>query len=113
MNLETRKTCDCASCRYGIKVRDLMERTPDADDKKFIEDLYERLICAEDSGDYWEMKHREIGDQHERAYCLRAIKLEMEAREDLKQADAVSALRMVGALISGGTHAYPQITEKS
>jgi hypothetical protein len=113
LNLEARKTCDCASCRYGVKVRDLMERAPSPDDKKFIEDLYERLICAEDNGDYLEMKRRELGDQHERAYCLRAIKSEMEAREGLRQADAVSALRMVGSLISGGTHAYPQITEKS
>jgi len=53
MTIEKAKTkCQCAVCEYGKVVRDLIHRTPGEQDKKLIEDLYDRLIHAEDDRDF-------------------------------------------------------------
>jgi hypothetical protein len=43
---------------YGRKVRDLIDRTPDATDKALIEELYDNLIHAEDDQDYYSIKNK-------------------------------------------------------
>ena len=48
-----KKSCECRVCQYGKKIRDLIHRTPDAADKKLIEELYDNLIHAEDDRDFY------------------------------------------------------------
>lgn len=59
-----KKKCQCASCLYGQKVRDLIYRTPDATDKALIEELYDKLIHAEDDRDFHSIKNDGCGIKH-------------------------------------------------
>lgn len=47
------KPCQCPNCVYGKRVRDLVNRTENPDDKKLIEELYSLMFHAEDDRDYW------------------------------------------------------------
>lgn len=51
-----KKGCKCATCGYGHRVSDFVQRMKADADKAFIRDIYDRMIHAEDDAEYWEMK---------------------------------------------------------
>lgn len=65
MTTKAAKTkCECAVCEYGKVVRDLIHRTPGKQDKNLIEDLYDRLIHAEDDRDFHSIKNEGCDLKH-------------------------------------------------
>lgn len=51
------KRCDCKVCLYGRVVKGLLDRQTSSRDRKLVNDLYDRLIHAEDDRDYWRIHY--------------------------------------------------------
>lgn len=48
-----KKRCECRVCFYGRVVSRLAARQSNARDRKLVNDLYDRMMHAEDDRDYW------------------------------------------------------------
>ncbi len=48
--------CKCDTCIYGQKIKELHARQANDEDKKLIEDLYDRYCHADMDADYWKLK---------------------------------------------------------
>lgn len=57
-------TCKCKICLYGKKVGSLIDRTRNARDRALIDDLYNRLMHAEDDRDFSSVKNEACGLKH-------------------------------------------------
>lgn len=57
-------TCKCKVCLYSRKVGALVDRTTNARDRALIDDLYNRLMHAEDDRDFHSVKNEACGLKH-------------------------------------------------
>lgn len=53
---ENRKKCLCKVCLYSDTIVKLIERQKTRYDKALIEQLYSRLVHAEEDADYWRIR---------------------------------------------------------
>lgn len=50
-------SCQCGTCAFGNRLRDLRDKLPDQKDKDLVDETYSRLEHAETDAAYWQAKY--------------------------------------------------------